>query len=218
MHILNKLFSKVFLITINPPNERVSYISEYFSKIELMYDLRVSINQKFFEVINDGQHEINSSEQSLTSAYSSILYECFYKKLKNIVILEDDNIFVDGFEEKFEIFYKNLPDKWDILHLGNDPDMTDQPNEWIKLESINKYAAKVKLKYATNCTIFNTFDNYKIIADKIVSSRYQIDYVLNDFFQNDSLIGYSPTEPLTRQLSSRQSHNTSEKRFKSLIR
>jgi len=221
MHILNELFSKVFVITVNPPNERASYISDYFSTLNLNYDLRVSTNKSFFHTQYDGNTEINTSEQSLASTYSSILYECFYKQIERIVIIEDDNIFVDRFEEKFGIFYKNLPDTWDVLHLGNDRDLKDQTNDWIKLEHINQYVGKVKLKFTTNCTMFNKWTNYKIIADKIVDSKYPIDIILIDFFQRDSLIAYSPTTPLTNQLSSReslQSPNTSEKRFNSLIR
>ena len=49
MHILNKLFSKVFVITIGTSNERYDYISSYLTNLNINYELRVSVNKNFFE-------------------------------------------------------------------------------------------------------------------------------------------------------------------------
>lgn len=212
MHILNKLFEKVLVITIGLPNERYEYISSYLSKLNIEHEIRVSVNKNFFEPKSHNNHDINQSELSLTSLYSSIFYENYYNNISSFVVLEDDNMFCDGFESKFENFFKSIPNDWDIIHLG---DYTDENN--IKKENINKYVDRLYLKYTTNCMIFRNIENYKIIAEMIDRSRYQIDYVLNHFYINNILKCYSPAEQLTNQLSYRKGID-SVKKFESLIR
>ena len=78
MHILNKFFQKVFVITTGCPNERYEYISSYLNRINLNFELRVSVNKSFFTTKTDSNHEINQSEQSLSSQYASIFYENYF--------------------------------------------------------------------------------------------------------------------------------------------
>lgn len=212
MHILNKLFQKVFVITTGFPNERYEYISSYLNKINLNFELRVSVNKNFFTAKYDSNHEINQSEQSLSSQYASIFYENYFNKIDSFVILEDDNIFCEDFEMKFENFFKWLPNDWDIIHIG---DYNDESN--IKKENLNIYVDRLYLKYTTNCMVFRNMENYKNIAELINRSQYQIDYVLNHFYKNNLLKCYSPTIQLTKQLSYRKGID-SVKKFESLIR
>jgi len=212
MHILNKLFSKVFVITIGTSNERYDYISSYLTNLNINYELRVSVNKNFFESKYHSIHSINQSEQSLSSQYASIFYENYYKNIDSFVVLEDDNMFCDDFEYKFENFFKWLPNDWDVIHLG---DYNDETN--IKKESVNEYVDRLYLKYTTNCIIFRSTENYKKIAEMVDKSQYQIDYVLNHFYTNNLLKCYCPTTQLSKQLSYRKGID-SIKKFESLIR
>jgi len=212
MHILNKFFQKVFVITVGIPNERYAYISSYLNKLNIEYELRVSANKKFFESKYHGDHNINQSEQSLSSQYASIFYENYYRNIDSFVILEDDNMFCDDFESKFENFFNWLPNDWDVIHLG---DYNDETN--IKKESVNQYVDRLYLKYTTNCMIFRNIENYKNIAEMVDKSQYQIDFVLNHFYINNLLKCYCPTTQLTNQLSYRKRVD-SIKKFESLIR
>ena len=212
MHILNKFFQKVFVITVGIPNERYTYISSYLNKLNIEYELRVSANKKFFESKYHGDHNINQSEQSLSSQYASIFYENYYRNIDSFVILEDDNMFCDDFESKFENFFNWLPNDWDVIHLG---DYNDETN--IKKESVNQYVDRLYLKYTTNCMIFRNIENYKNIAEMVDKSQYQIDFILNHFYINNLLKCYCPTTQLTNQLSYRKQVD-SIKKFESLIR
>lgn len=48
----------------------------------------------------------------------NILEECLNRGINSILILEDDAICVDGFRDKVEHFWNNLPDDWTMLYLG----------------------------------------------------------------------------------------------------
>lgn len=212
MHILNKLFQKVFVITTGHSNERYEYISSYLNKINLNFELRVSVNKNFFTTKIWLNHEINQSEQSLSSQYASIFYENFFNKIDSFVVLEDDNIFCDEFESKFQTFFQHLPNEWDVLHLGD-----YNLKENIKSKNVNEYVDKIYLKYTTNCMVFRNKENFKNISELIEKSHYQIDYILNHFYMNNILKCYSPVEQLTNQLSYRKGID-SVKKFESLIR
>ena len=217
MHILNKLFSKIFLITTNPPNSRYASFVEYYNSIGLNYDLRISTNSSYFKKIYDNSFEINEQEQSLESAYTSILYESYYKNFDSIVILEDDNRFVENFEELFLEFYNKTPTDWDFLNLSNYPLGYHKIEKNYIVTSVNEYVNKIKIKYSCNCMIFRCPTTYKMIADKIVSCKYPIDLVMIDFSYNNLLNSYSPVIDITNQLSTRMC-DVPEDRFKSLIR
>jgi len=215
MHILNRLFKKIYVITVSPPNDRIIHFTNYFKNIDLTFDLRISSHKKFFNEFIHGETHINESEQSLTANYASIIYESYYNDIENFVILEDDNIFNDNFNEEFELFYKNLPDDWDVLHLS-DYDI----EQHILKKSINDYCDRIFIKYTTNCMIFRNPTRYKSIADVCINSKYPIDYVLNSLYQENKLISYAPTKKLTYQSSYRvESENIlPNKKFSSLIR
>jgi hypothetical protein len=212
MHILTKLFEKVFVITIGLPNERYEYFSNYLKKENINFDIRVATNKNFFQTCYDGKHEINQSEQSLSSQYASIFYECYYNDINQFVILEDDTEFVDDFEIKFNLFFNNLPNDWDVLHLGD-----YSIEEYIKKEKVNEYVDRVYIKYTTNCMIFRGKENFIKIANRVIESKYQMDFVLNSLYINKQLNCYTPNCSLTNQLSYRLGVDN-EKKFISLLR
>ena len=76
-HVLNKLFQQVFVITTGLPNERYTHFYNYLKDQNINFDIRVAVDKNFFETRYDGTHEINRSEQSLSSQYASIFYECY---------------------------------------------------------------------------------------------------------------------------------------------
>lgn len=211
MHVFNKVFDKIFLITTDLPNERYSYISNHLNGCGIDYDMRIAPPKDFYNTRYVGEHDINCSEQSLSSEYASLIMESIYKKYKSVVFIEDDTKFSENFNEDFMLFYNNTPPDWDILHLGD-----YKVESYIKKTNINQYVDKLQLKYTTNCIILkNKDDNLNNIYNKIKSSRYQIDFVLNTFYESD-LNCYSPTNQLTEQLSYRD--EDPKKMFKSLIR
>jgi hypothetical protein len=214
MNVLNDLFTKVFLITINPPNDRIDYITDHLREVDLNYDLRVAFDRRFTSNINHEWGIVYPEEQSLSSTYASILCESFYKRYGSIVIIEDDTQFIPTFEESFAQFYTNTPSDWDVLHLG-DYDNADN----IKIVNVNEYVDRVFVKFTTNCIILkNEKSHYLDMYDKIVGSKYPVDHVFNHFYENELLKCYCPTKKLTDQLSYRPDESPSGKVFKSLLR
>ena len=61
-------------------------LNYFFNQINLNFELRVSVNKSFFTTKTDSNHEINQSEQSLSSQYASIFYENYFNKIDSFVV------------------------------------------------------------------------------------------------------------------------------------
>jgi GR25 family glycosyltransferase involved in LPS biosynthesis len=191
----------------------MSYIQNYFKSVNLDFEFRISPHTNFLNKFTHNNTHINENIQSLTSNYASIIYECYYNNFETFVILEDDNIFDQNFEEEFTLFYEHLPNDWNVIHLSD----YDDENH-IRKNNVNDYCDRIFVKYATNCMVFRNPRKYKFVADACVNSRYPIDYILNSLYVEDKLICYASRKSLTHQLSYRDvSENQSQKMFKSLI-
>ena len=51
-------------------------------------------------------------------AHLRILEDCLSHEINSVLILEDDAVFVEGFSEKVQKFWKHLPEDWEMIYLG----------------------------------------------------------------------------------------------------
>ena len=51
-------------------------------------------------------------------AHLRILEDCLSNEINSVLILEDDAVCVEGFAEKVQAFWKNLPEDWEMVYLG----------------------------------------------------------------------------------------------------
>ena len=63
----------------------------------------------------------------------------------NILICEDDCIFVNDFENKFNEYIKNLPQDWDMVHFGY------LKSDLVIKEKINEYYSTYEYKPGNQC-------------------------------------------------------------------
>ena len=114
-----------------------------------------------------------------------------WKRLsKPCLIIEDDVLLNDDFENKMNINFKNLPDNWDLLYLGyyHDP----------KIEHFKNNIYKANKIYGMFGYIINPISIPKIISN-VFPCDYQIDtdihrknnYNLNNFIVYPALINHS---------------------------
>jgi len=78
------------------------------------------------------------------------------------LILEDDAVFCDNFLEKFNEFYSNLPENWDIAYLG-----FIQQKKSIEINQINQFVGSFNVIN----NIKNDYDIKKIALDFILTNH-----------------------------------------------
>ncbi len=218
--MINSLVDKIFLITtLN--SSRFDYISNHLKENNINCELFIATNYKLFsndtKVIDSGEE--TRPALSLLSAFISIIYSAKLHNYNSIAILEDDCFFAENWKEKFQNFYSNIPNDWDLINLGYHP---LHESDTIK-EKINDFVYKpLNYHHTTHCMVVkNTcFDEYININNKF---KYTMpsDYVFNEIYKNPSYRSFYPVEKFVYQLSVRNigyEISGTDLRFKSLIR
>lgn len=218
--MINSLVDKIFLITtLN--SSRFDYISNHLKENNINCELFIATNYKLFsndtKVIDSGEE--TRPALSLLSAFISIIYSAKLHNYNSIAILEDDCFFAENWKEKFQNFYSNIPNDWDLINLGYHP---LHESDTIK-EKINDFVYKpLNYHHTTHCMVVkNTcFDEYININNKF---KYTMpsDYVFNEIYKNPSYKSFYPVEKFVYQLSVRNigyEISGADLRFKSLIR
>lgn len=65
-----------------------------------------------------------------------ILEDCLNDNISSVLILEDDAVFVEHFREKVELFWRHLPEDWEMIYLGGQHlqeniRLPRKVNEWV---------------------------------------------------------------------------------------
>jgi GR25 family glycosyltransferase involved in LPS biosynthesis len=145
---LNKLFDKIYVISMPRSVDRRAHIVEHFGKNGISnwefydaidgkgIDKNDPVFQKLLQLDNPWNASIEALACSLShvTLYEKVLREGLYQK---ILICEDDVVFVEGASETIEGAARcGVPD-WDILHLHSHFPISDPT------EARNRYRTRV---------------------------------------------------------------------------
>lgn len=219
-NIINQYFDHVFVISTVENVGRQKRITEYLDSLGIKYNLRIAPPKQYFEDRScEGfiQHwfqnsVLHSGATSLKLCYLSIFAECVYTGIDKLLILEDDVIFENDYETKFDVFMKNIPNDWEILNVGYHVSK-ENPNGW-KFEKINEHASLCEVAYTTHMVAFQGEKTLLRMKNQIGTMHMPIDYILmhfthalkTDLYKSDVepvMKCYIPNEIICRQMSYR---------------
>ena len=137
---LNKFFDKIYVISLYDKFERWKKIEKQFGNRKIKVERFIAVDGrcknegkvacmdklKSFEIafdvkIRNKKHPVQEllPAASLTIGTILILRDMVRRKLKHILICEDDVVLSHGLENKFKAGMKEIGDyKWDVLYLG----------------------------------------------------------------------------------------------------
>ena len=101
---INEYFDKVVVINLDKRTDRLEKISKQLDELGIVFE-------RFSAIDGTGKDPITAGTISHTQVWKK------YQGLK-VLILEDDALFVDDFNEKFAEVIQTLPSDWDIFYLG----------------------------------------------------------------------------------------------------
>ena len=101
---INDYFDKVVVINLDKRTDRLEKISKQLDELGITFE-------RFSAIDGTGKDPITAGTMSHTQVWKK------YQGLK-VLILEDDALFVDNFNEKFAEVIQTLPSDWDIFYLG----------------------------------------------------------------------------------------------------
>ena len=116
-NILNAFVDNVYCINLRRRKDKLTHIMEEFKKIDL----------DSFQIVRgiDGMKikmdatDKTKGEVGCLKSHLSVISDAIDKNYDKIAVFEDDVIFCDDFQERFEYYIKNVPDDWEIMYFGN---------------------------------------------------------------------------------------------------
>jgi len=155
-------FDDVYYINLDYREDRKKLFEER--------SLAIGLNAKRFSGIipKDGEYPVIESNQKdtrrkwkvgCTLSHQAIVREAKERGLQNVLIFEDDCIFLDGFMEKAQNCVNDLKEQeWDLMYFGG------QPNQYAKkvtenLGSIENGGVYSTHAYAINHTFYDKMLN-----------------------------------------------------------
>jgi GR25 family glycosyltransferase involved in LPS biosynthesis len=139
---VNDYFDKVVVINLDRRPDRMEKLGPQLDELGIEYD-RFSAH----DANELGIKPYVAGTWSHTTVWSR--YRQIYGDIK-ILILEDDALFCEDFNEKFAEAIKTLPEKWDIFYLGALIDKTTG-----KVEKVNDHWAKQIISTGTHAYCIN---------------------------------------------------------------
>jgi len=109
---------------------------------------------------------LSAGNYGLLNTYLRI-YEDFLKnKTNNIMMIEDDCVFLDNFNDNLKLYIENIPDDWEILYFGaNHRTHEGLPPPY----KINEYVIKLRSSYTTHCLILKDYVFAELIENLKIS-------------------------------------------------
>ena len=155
---LNDIADSIYVINLKDRVDRKEHIMNQLKKIKC-------VNYILFEGVNGKKIKnptrLPSGMFGLINTYFN-MYEDWKKHPKdNILIIEDDCVFVDGFNEKLNDYIKHVPEDWDMLYFG----ATHNYHMGKKTEKINDKCIKLNDSYSAHCVILKSY-----VFEELISS------------------------------------------------
>lgn len=103
---VNEYFDRVVVINLDRRTDRMEKLGAQLDELGIQYERFSAVDAKELEV-----------EGYIAGTMSHVAVWKKYKGQK-VLVLEDDALFCEDFNEKFDEVIKTLPQDWDIFYLG----------------------------------------------------------------------------------------------------
>jgi GR25 family glycosyltransferase involved in LPS biosynthesis len=103
---VNEYFDRVVVINLDRRPDRMLKLGAQLDELGIQYERFSAI---------DGKAEGIAPMEAGKLSHLKVIQELNGEK---VLILEDDALFVDGFQERFDAEMETLPEDWDVFYLG----------------------------------------------------------------------------------------------------
>jgi GR25 family glycosyltransferase involved in LPS biosynthesis len=197
---LNDLSDSIYVINLKEREDRKVHIISELKKIECK-------NYTIFEAI-DGQKLQNNTKLKtgmfgLINTYLNLHEEWSKTNSENILIIEDDCVFMQNFNDDLELYIKNVPTNWEMLYFGGNHNY----HMGSKTEKINEFCVKLNNTYSAHCVLMKK-KVFEELIENLKTFEIENDVMMANLQKKFN--AYSPTNKLTTQTPS---YSNIEERF-----
>ena len=207
----NKLLENIYFINLDSSKDRFKMMNEQAIKHNLKFKRYLAfhgkkINRK--DYIKNKKIKPNGPNGGILGCALSHIYiweEAIKNNYEYILVLEDDVILNDNFIQLFNKYYKQVPNDWDILHLGS---------SWLKGKQISKNILKTNNSVGAYAILFK-LNTLKQLIKKKIPIHTSIDLEIGNFINEYKQNSYAFYPPLIKHnnniISDRQSMDLNRK-------
>jgi glycosyl transferase family 25 len=189
---LNNLSNLIYVINLKERLDRKEHITTQLKKIDCEnYILFEGVNGKSIE----NPTRMPSGMFGLIKTYLKMYDDWKKNPQENILIIEDDCVFVDGFNKKLEEYISNVPNDWDMLYFGANHNY----HMGEKTITINEKCIKLNNSYSAHCVLIKPHVFEELIFG-IQTFTIENDVMMSNLQKKYN--AYSSSEALTTQLVS----------------
>ncbi len=187
---LNCLSSNIYVINLKERSDRLTHIQSQLKKIYCKcYTLFEGVNGGLLHNLT----ELKNGMYGLIKTYLKIYDDWVKDKHPNILIIEDDCIFVDDFNVKLEEYINHVPPNWDMIYFGANHNLcrgttTTRYNEW---------CVKLSNSFSAHCVLLRSHV-FKDLIEGIRDYSIPNDVMLSELQRKYN--AYSSSKPLTSQI------------------
>lgn len=185
---INYFFDKVFCINLDKRKDRLNLVEKELSKHNVVFERFSAIDG---ETINKKDYTTNSKipvgHIGCTLSHAKLIKLCKEKGYKKVLILEDDVVFKENFEELFKEYIKEVPEDWNMFYLGGNHNV----HVGNKLEMVTKHVGKCNQTFSTHAYAINEslFDEAISVLSK---GEKQVDIYYSEIQKRKKIYTFFP--------------------------
>lgn len=198
MNVLNKMFDRVYCLNLDDRPDKMQHFQSQADSIGLDF-VRVSatIPQQLGLA-----YVWKNARTACAYSHAKIWEEAIKDGLQSILLLEDDIVICNHFNERFNLSIENLPQDWDIIHFTYNKNGYLYKKNLMQLESVNdswdrykKISGAMAVAYSRRALITaNKYLNTKNATNLIRFGACKDLYLANDTKLYSELKCYTPTD------------------------
>lgn len=197
---LNELSDSVYVINLKERKDRREHIISELKKIECTkYTIFEGVDGKKIQ----NETKLKPGMFGLINTYLKLYDEWKQHAKGNILIIEDDCVFVPKFNEKLKLYVSNLPENWEMMYFGGNHNY----HMGNKTEKINEYCIKLSNTYSAHCVILKDYV-FEELIENLKTFKIENDVMMANLQKKFN--AYSPINKLTTQIPS---YSDIEQRF-----
>jgi len=173
MSIINDVFDQVFVINLDRRRDRLNHLKKELSRLNISY-------QRFSAV--DGEKDevpevpnLTPGEVGCTLSHKKVLRKVVDEEIDRPLILEDDIIFENNFENRFREHFEQLPDDWAMYYLGANTAKDERLNPVTKninrtYRALTTHSYSIKLSKAQKLLEIIEKNNFQNPVDNVFTN------------------------------------------------
>jgi GR25 family glycosyltransferase involved in LPS biosynthesis len=152
---INDVFDGVFVINLDRRIDRLIHITQQLGKFGIIFEKFSAVDGN---LLNDVSRELHKNILACGLSHLEIIKIAKQRKLKNVLIFEDDAVLRDDFLSVFERNISSVPNDWSMLYFGG--------NHLGGLDKISDEIYRLKYSYAAHAYVLNA-NIYDLLIENI---------------------------------------------------